>query len=74
MEKLNKSDLKELERYEQHFKTAKSGYLHGIYNSDIQALIPLYSRLGYHISNISCNSCVLNMFKTIGNIYFKNKK
>ena len=69
---LNKNELDILKRCERVFKTAKNGFIRGVYSSDINTVSPIYSKLGYALSNPSCNECVLLMFKQLGNIYFSN--
>lgn len=71
---LTKTDLKTLQPYESHFKTAKLGYIRGIYHSDIQLLLPLYNKLGYKLNNPNCADCILVMFKKLGEAYDKINK
>ena len=71
---LTKEQYKTLTPYEQHFTTAKLGYIRGVYHSDIQSVLPVYSSLGYKLTNPNCADCVLVMFKTLGIEYEKYKK
>lgn len=73
---ITKEQYKELKPYEQHFKTAQLGYIRGVYHSDIQSVLPIYSKLGHKLSNPNCADCVLTMFKVLGVEYdkYKNKE
>jgi hypothetical protein len=70
---LNKKQIKILEPYSHHFQTAKLGYIRGIYYSDIQSVLPIYTELGYRLTNPNCGECVLVMFKKLGEIFEKYK-
>ena len=71
---ITKEQFNTLQLFEQHFTTAKLGYIRGVYHSDIQAVLPIYSKLGYKLTNPNCADCVLVMFKTLGIEYEKYKK
>lgn len=71
---LTKAQIKILEKYESHFQTAKNGYIRGIYYADIQEVLPVYTALGYKLSNPNCGECVLTMFKQLGEAYNKSIK
>lgn len=71
---ITKEQYKSLQPYEHHFVTAKLGYIRGIYHSDIQSVLPIYSSLGHKLTNPHCADCVLVMFKTLGIEYDKYKK
>lgn len=71
---LSKEQYKTLSQFEQHFQTAKHGYIRGVYSSDVITVAPIYSSLGYTLSNPSCSDCVLTMFKILGNEYEKYNK
>ena len=68
---ITKEQYKTLQPFEQHLKTAKLGYIRGVYHSDIQTVLPIYSKLGHKLSNPNCADCVLTMFKVLGNEYDK---
>ena len=68
---ITKEQYKTLQPFEQHLKTAKLGYIRGVYHSDIQTVLPIYSKLGDKLSNPNCADCVLTMFKVLGNEYDK---
>ena len=68
---ITKEQYRTLQPFEQHLKTAKLGYLRGVYHSDIQTVLPIYSKLGHKLSNPNCADCVLTMFKVLGNEYDK---
>lgn len=68
---ITKEQYETLQPFEQHLKTAKLGYLRGVYHSDIQTVLPIYSKLGHKLSNPNCADCVLTMFKVLGNEYDK---
>ena len=72
MNKLNKQQIKSLEQYEPHFKTAKNGYIRGVYYNDISAVLPIYTALGYKLTNPNCGECVLTMFKQLADAYYKS--
>lgn len=67
--KLESKDIEILKKYENTFRTAKHGFIRGIYSSDINTVSPIYSKLGYTLTSSTCNDCVLTMFKQLGNIY-----
>lgn len=69
---LTKSQFNILRKYEQHFKTAKNGYIRGVYYNDIQEVLPIYTALGYKLTNPNCGDCVLVMFKQLGEHYNKS--
>ena len=71
---INKEQHKILSQFEPHFKSAKLGYVRGVYSSDITVLAPIYNSLGYKLSNPNCSGCVLTMFKTLGEEYEKYNK
>lgn len=68
---ITKEQYKTLKPFEQHLKTASLGYIRGVYHSDIQMVLPIYSKLGYKLTNPNCADCVLTMFKVLGNEYNK---
>lgn len=68
---LTKSQIKILEKFLSHLKTAKLGYIRGVYHSDIQEVTPIYSSLGHKLKNPNCAECVLVMFKTLSIEYDK---
>jgi hypothetical protein len=68
---ITKEQFKTLQPFEQHLKTAKLGYIRGVYHSDIQMVLPIYHKLGYKLANPNCADCVLTMFKVLGNEYDK---
>lgn len=72
MTQLSKSDKMTLKQYETHLQRARDGYVKGIYTSDINNLEPIYNKLGHHLENRHCSSCVLGMIKTLAEIYFKD--
>lgn len=69
MKELSKNDIKTLKEYEIHLKRAKDGYVRGIYNSDLDRLEPIYNRLGQHLENRHCATCVLGMLKYLSDQY-----
>lgn len=73
---ITKEQFKTLQPFERHLKTARLGYIRGVYHSDIQMVLPIYSKLGYKLTNPNCADCVLTMFKVLGNEYdkYKNKE
>lgn len=68
-QKLTKSDLVILSKYEKVFEMAENNYLNGVYNADVNAVEPIYNKLGYHLTAKACGGCILNMFRTLGKIY-----
>lgn len=71
---MTKEQYKILKPYEKHFNTAKNSYIHGVYQSDISTLLPIYASLGGKLSNPNCSDCVLTMFRVLGREYEKYKK
>lgn len=67
---LTKQDRKILQQYEVHLKRALDGYVRGIYEFDLNALEPIYHRLGQHLENRHCSSCVLGMMTFLANKYY----
>lgn len=74
MTKLSKGDIKTLSQYEIHLKRAKDGYVKSIYTSDLNILEPIYNRLGHHLENRNCATCVLGMMTLLANEYFNTTK
>ena len=70
MTKLLKNEVKILAKYETHLKRALDGYVKGIYHSDLNELEPIYNRMGQHLENRSCSTCVLGMLIFLANKYF----
>lgn len=72
---LSKTDIKTLSQYEVHLQRAKDGYVKGIYTSDLNVLEPIYNKLGQHLENRHCATCVLGMMTFLANTYFnRNEK
>lgn len=69
---LTKNDRKTLGQYEVHLKRALDGYVRGIYEFDLNVLEPIYHRLGQHLENRHCSSCVLGMMAYLANKYYQN--
>jgi hypothetical protein len=68
---ITKEQFKTLQPFERHLKTARLGYIRGVYHSDIQMVLPIYSKLGHKLTNPNCADCVLTMFKVLGDEYNK---
>lgn len=71
---LNVGDRSKLKKYENFLETA---YYHGyITGLTMQAKIDLeavYSKYFTEKLSMGCNSCVLKMCKSLGNLYFNKK-
>lgn len=71
---LTKNDIKTLKEYSIHLQRAKDGYVRGIYDSDLNKLEPIYNKLGQHLENKHCASCVLGMLLFLANKYNEYEK
>lgn len=68
---ISKEQYKTLSQFERHFKTAKLGYVRGVYSGDVITVTPIYHSLGHHLANPNCSECILSMFKILGDEYEK---
>lgn len=73
---LSKAEYRALQPYSRHLKSSQNGYIRGVYHSDVQAVLPIYTKYGYKLSNPNCADCVLSMFKKLGEMYreYENKQ
>lgn len=70
MKKLNKTQMKVLEPYERYFETAtKYNYVRSIPMKDVRIMEEIHQQLGFGSVNVSCPKCVLNLCKTLGELY-----
>lgn len=71
---MTKEDIKYLEAYEQHFKTAiNSNYTRNVVSSALDRMLEIYQKetgTPYRLCK-SCTSSVLSFLKQIGKLYFK---
>ena len=70
---MTKEQYKILKPYEKHFLSAQNNYIHGVYHSDVVALLPIYNSIGGKLTNMNCSDCLLTMFKALGREYNKYK-
>jgi len=72
-----KKELKALEKYENHFRTAiKFDYYTALWQSDFDIIVPIYRNRTDDNNKIilSCGKCRLDFMKKMGELYLKNKK
>lgn len=69
--KLTKTQFKVLKKYDRFMKTARNGYVHGVYSNDVDELAPIYRKLGYQLTNPNCANCVLAMLINLSKHYYK---
>lgn len=71
---MTQEDIKYLEAYEQHFKTAiNSNYTRNVVSSALDRMLEIYQKetgTPYRLCK-SCTSSILNFLKQIGKLYFK---
>ena len=71
---MTQEDIKYLEAYEQHFKTAiNSNYTRNVVSSALDRMLEIYQKetgTSYRLCK-SCTSSILNFLKQIGKLYFK---
>ena len=74
--RLTEEELKSLEPYEQNMRTAlRSNYTRNPGRRALEKMNDIYSRvMGVrHRVNAGCNTCILNLLKDCGRIYFADK-
>jgi hypothetical protein len=72
-----KKELKTLEKYENHFRTAiKFDYYTALWQADFDIIVPIYRKWTKDNNKIilSCGKCRLDFIKKMGELYFKNKE
>ena len=74
---LNAEQLKMLEPYESHFKTAiESRYAKYPGANGVKTIHSIYSQVAKNVPplNTSCSSCIFRLLTEVGAIYFKDKE
>lgn len=71
---MTKDDFEILKQYESHFKTAQVGYIRGLLRKDADVLIEVGSHYNIRVTNRACSSCILDLCKRLGNLYFEYKQ
>ena len=70
---INKSTYNKLKKYEVHLRRGfKGGYVYGLYQNEFDELYEIYKQLGGKSKlKYSCSSCILQLLKFLGKLYYE---
>ena len=72
MYKLNKSDIEKLKPLEPYFLQIRENYKRASSIKEDMIVSEIYERItGKKETNFACGKCVFNMYKTVGEHYYK---
>ena len=72
MNKLTKDDINTLKKVEEFFKQIREGYKRASSIKEDMIVAEIYERItGKKETNFACGKCVFNMYKTVGEHYYK---
>lgn len=72
MYKLNKSDIEKLKPLEPYFLQIRENYKRASSIKEDMIVAEIYERItGKKETNFACGKCVFNMYKTVGEYYYK---
>lgn len=66
---MKKGQFTKLSKYEDTFKQAKAGYYRALSRTDLEEMATIYKELGYTITQLNCNRCILGMLKNLATEY-----
>lgn len=72
---INKTNYKKLQKYEKHLNRGINDYVYGVLPEEFEEMLDIYKKMGgKERLRYSCNSCVLRLTKSLGEVYFTYKK